>query len=576
MEAVTVRKLHLLSLLAICVVAATTACTRTVQERRFPEDGSTVGASESTIPAEGDAREDSLETVIRVLHEDHPLEYGDPAVEEFFSPADEIQTEEESRMPSSRTSSDASAGRATPEGKSSRLSNIKELLQYIKFTSLYGYRSDQKFLVTHPKWLSMGFRSSERGNVSFVRLIPPGSLETLVIGNLRAVFGEGLLLGRRDPHMTPLCATHREGNLRFSSSLSCWERTTGVGSGVRTGNVRFGALVWEREEATAAPRQRELWLGASLARNGWWAGVVTGHYLHPSHPPAMPRVPLRALAVSFRVRQESAKTASTPHRRTGISGEVAAWDDEVFYVFAAGLRGQGTGWIRVFRQPAAEGFGGSANGLSRVSRILQGGVLRWRGRAGRAKIELSLYDGSTSGSAKFSRYRRGTIYVGERLRRIHSHAWGISASLIERRKQSFASDELETEPRSDKWVEERLGLQWDFAAGMNLSHRLRAELRFAEPGGGTGVVISSGGRFSSPWGEIVYRFTNYRLVATMCGFVSRPGVGPFEHMSFVYGGGSDVSLRVKLWICSWFEILAYYGRPWEKPGRMYIGLAYPR
>jgi hypothetical protein len=579
MEAVIVRALRPLPVLAIFLLAAVMSCTRTVQEGRCTAGRAAVGASESLHATAGTEREDSLETIRRVLHEERLLDHGDPVIEEHFSPANEnaaMQAQKDPGTPPSQTPKDRRAGRTPRGGKSGLVCSIEEILHYIRFTCLFGRRSDHKILFTHPKWLSMGFRSSENGSVSFIRATALGSVETLAIGNLRVTFGEGLLLGRRDPHLTPLCAARRKGDMRISSSLSCWEHTSGVGSSVRAGNVQFGTLIWEREKANDARRQKELWLAASLRGDGWWAGAVAGRSLHTADSPAIQSIPSRALAVSLCIQQEHAKTVSSPRRRAAVSGEVAAWDGEVFYVCAMGLRGRGTGWIRVFRQPAAGGYGGSANGLSRVDRILQGSTLRWSGRFGSAKFELSLYDGSIMGSSRSSRYRRGTVCIGERQGRARPHGWAISASLIERRKQSFVSDELEPEARRDKWVEERVGLQWDFAAGMNLSHRLRVELRFAEPGGRAGMVISSGGRFSSQWGEIMYRFTNYRLDASMCGVVSRPGVGPFEHMSFVYGCGSDVSLRMRLWLCSWFEILAYCGRPWEKPARVYFGLAYPR
>jgi hypothetical protein len=166
--------------------------------------------------------------------------------------------------------------------------------------------------------------------------------------------------------------------------------------------------------------------------------------------------------------------------------------------------------------------------------------------------------------------------MGKRMRRERKHGWRITASLIERRRQSFVSDVLSPEAGLDSRVEERVGLQWDFETGTRLAHRLRAEVRFAQPGESLGIIVSSGGRLSCRRGELSYRFTNYRLAPSMCGFVSRPGIGPFEHMSFVYGCGSDVSLRVRLWLFSSIEILAYYGQPWGKPARCYAGFAYPR
>jgi hypothetical protein len=290
----------------------------------------------------------------------------------------------------------------------------------------------------------------------------------------------------------------------------------------------------------------------------------------------VPNSPPRALAVSLLVSREFRDASSNRPTRTGFSGEAALWDNEALYVFSVGFRGRSTGWVRVFRQPAASGFGGSVNGLSRIDRVLQGSALQWRRRIGMKKIELSFYDGSTRGSTQSSRYRRGTICLQEPQRRSQPYAWGVTASIVERHKMFFNSNELDTEVKDSNWMEERLGLHWDISAGTHASHRFRADLRFSQTGRVMGIAISTGGRLTSRWGEIVFRFANYRFTAPTYGFVSRPGIGPFEHLSFVHGFGSDFSLRVKLWICPWFEILGFYGRPWEKQGRMYVGLKYPR
>lgn len=570
---------RLRAFLVIFAVFTASACTRSLQERTSHEEESAVTAGDTSCSNMENAYEDSLEMMRRMLGESRLPYPEDVSMEEPFSLSDAYGAPD---GPERVATSPAQASpEAIPNGKhveprSGWISRAKDIMQYMRFTGLYGYQSDEKVQFINPKWLSAGFRSSERGDAGFVHIKPGGPLETLAIGNLRIAFGEGLLLGRRDPRKTPLCASRREGDFIISSSLSCWERTNAAGGRFRLGNLRLGTLVWERTEEPGAPLQGEAWLSVSYAGRGYWVGLVAGQSLRRTMRTAGSGTPMRALAVSMSVRQESAKTAVSPRRRTGFSGEAAVWDDETFYVFAVGLRGGGTGWIRVFKQPAAGGFGGSANGLSRIDRILHGGALRWTRPIGTARIELSLYDGSIAGPSQSSRYRRGNAYLGERRRRSHPHAWGASVTYIERCKKTFASDELEPEAKRSAWREGRLGLQWDLAAGSFLSHRLRAELRVLEPAGAESVMISSGGRLHFRWGEVAYRFTNYMLAPSVCGYVSRPGVGPFEHLSFVYGCGSDISLRAKLWICSWFEILAYYGRPWQKQGRLYVGLQYPR
>jgi hypothetical protein len=541
------------SILTILMVVTAAACTRGSKGMKFVDEKSSVDGSESTNTISAAAINDSLEIVKRILAESRPLDQGDLPMEEESAIAD---------------------GKARFEKEAQTW--LTGLAKYIRFAGIYGARRDERIQFIHPNWLSTGFRSSESGTSLYFQVKPQGPLETFAIGNLRADFGEGLLLGSRDPRRTPLCATRRKGDFRISSSLSCWERTDAVGGRVRVGNVRFGTLVWDRMESDDIPPQRELWLGTSYKGSSWWAGIIAGHSLRSMHPTAIPDTPLRAVAVSMRVSSEPGHVISTRRLRTGVSGEVAVWDDKAFYVFALGLRGRGTGWIRVFRQPATSGFGSSVNGLSRVNRSLHGGALQWRKRFGASRVELSLYDGTVRGASRSSRYRRSTIYVRGQRSGVKPYAWGISASIIERRKCSYNSDALETDVKKSKSIEERLGLQWDFKTGMNLTHRLRGDLRFSDTGRVAGVVISTGGRLSSRYGEMVYRFTNYSLTASTFGYVSRPGVGPFENLSYISERGSDVSLRVKLWFRSWFEILLYYGQPWKKERRLYIGVKYPR
>jgi hypothetical protein len=57
-------------------------------------------------------------------------------------------------------------------------------------------------------------------------------------------------------------------------------------------------------------------------------------------------------------------------------------------------------------------------------------------------------------------------------------------------------------------------------------------------------------------------------------FISRPGVGNFERVSPVYGAGSDVALRVRLRLTGGLCLLGYYGEPWLKEHRTYVGVQF--
>jgi hypothetical protein len=64
----------------------------------------------------------------------------------------------------------------------------------------------------------------------------------------------------------------------------------------------------------------------------------------------------------------------------------------------------------------------------------------------------------------------------------------------------------------------------------------------------------------------------YSLAAGQGVFISRPGIGSLERLSSVYGAGSEVALRFRLRLAEGLCLLGYYGEPWLRERRMYVGL----
>jgi hypothetical protein len=96
----------------------------------------------------------------------------------------------------------------------------------------------------------------------------------------------------------------------------------------------------------------------------------------------------------------------------------------------------------------------------------------------------------------------------------------------------------------------RPGIRWD-SAGLGVSVATRATL----------------GRLQARW-----QVTAYSLRPGQSRFVTRPGIGTFEWFSTVYGRGSDVAMRVRWRLRDDLFVLGYYGEPWLKEPRAYVGM----
>jgi hypothetical protein len=400
-------------------------------------------------------------------------------------------------------------------------------------------------------------------------------------GNVRAGFGEGLLLGSRNPDATPLAAGTREGDLRVSPSLSLWERIRGAAASFKIRLNRraddhtelfIGGLGWDRYETSSKARQPEGWLTISFTKGRWWLGSLAGFPLaRPIGQDQANLPPPRAWSLAVKRTMSDLKSDSSPGGRAGLSLEIARLGPDLFFVAGGSGRSRRSGrWTcRLFRQPAPRGFGGSASGLEWVTRTIQGASCHLAGRLKRINTCVYLYSARSGSGKETTHYRRLAGSVSWRPPgRKHRLKGGVSFYIKRRAKANLST--LLPDLRISEWGEYRIGLSWEYSPNQFINNKIRIDSRLDEGFRRAGLVAGVFSRLCLGGGEAVLSVTNYSLETGRSGFLVRPGIGSFEYLSVVYGDGSDISLRIRYEIRPSLIITGFYGQPWNKEPRMYV------
>jgi hypothetical protein len=448
--------------------------------------------------------------------------------------------------------------------------------------TIWGARSDIRGRIGLFDRFEAGYRTDRTRRSAFITMSRWGPVGFAAAGNVRATFGEGLVLGSRDPAASPLASGTRRGDLLIRPSLSLWEQTRGLAAGLQIGQpglpglealLKTGVLMWARYEPSSKVWQREGWLTTSLTWKQWWWGAAVGFPMASGcdMDPAGCLLP-RALTVAVKKELSGGSAGPTSGGRTGLSAEVARLGQDVFFVLGGSGRARyRSRWhCRFFKQPAPRGYGGSANGLLTVLKTMTGGSCRLAGRMKGLNTSLHIYDGLVRSNTEMTHYRRIYVSIGGRpfSRR---HRLKSVLSYYEKRQTRASLFFLIPESRYSAWTEGRFGLQWDDDPTSFITHRLRTDCRVDDRFRLVGVLLSVSARLRFQSGEAEWRVTNYSLEPGRSGYVSRPGIGTFEYLSVVYKDGSDISLRIKFRLRPAFELIGYYGRPWGREPRFYIG-----
>ena len=103
-------------------------------------------------------------------------------------------------------------------------------------------------------------------------------------------------------------------------------------------------------------------------------------------------------------------------------------------------------------------------------------------------------------------------------------------------------------------------------------------------GAASGSIAAGSGRLA-PWllAAVVYLALTAYAFGPLLGCLDacyvdfkaiHPGIGSFEGLSSVYGSGSDVALRFRLRLNGALSLTGYYGEPWLKEQRVYLGVQF--
>jgi hypothetical protein len=387
-----------------------------------------------------------------------------------------------------------------------------------------------------------GWRKSGFFRTGFVEYRGPGFVRRLHAGRLRARLADQVVLGRGLGSYPLGYSRSAAGRFTWSPSLSRLAGAHALAADlvVRQVSVQIVApvavdhgvtVIWGAA-AFQLPAAR-VGVAAGVRRNGGEGSVVSVHSIHRSGD----------------------LTWSSEYVTDGRSfGSIRVVSER--------------GWtVSLFHAPRITTGDGPLTEFLERGGSERGGAVEWRGvMAGRLLLTRKRTVDSRSGEP--SDQLRRQIWISTRRRGGKRWRW---ESLI-----YHSSTVDEAPPRwnalqqtvIDQGYRTRLRLRLTFEEGA-FAHRLRADYF---PGATRGFLLAIAGnwrseRFRFDWALAGYGLENRR------GFIARPGPGPFESFSSVYGRGSDVAVRARIRITRRLTCTVYYGEPYEKPSRFYVGLS---
>jgi hypothetical protein len=253
--------------------------------------------------------------------------------------------------------------------------------------------------------------------------------------------------------------------------------------------------------------------------------------------------------------------------RLQCSGEMAMWLPPQPYVAVRFSHPGSSTWAaRYIRAP---GFSSSVNAAElEPNGSVEAGVACDAGaRFGTGRWRAALFLGTNHAPGEHRRIRRATLGVsGNR----HGLAWQAAIASIETIRARAASDPyVATDVGRDHEV--RFHARLTGSSRGEFSHTIALDYRPGQPWRSEGLSLSVATEVAWRRLEAAWQLTAYAMAPGQSRLVTRPGVGTFEWVSWVYGTGSDVALRVRLRVTRDLALTGYYGQPWLKDERVYIG-----
>lgn len=403
-----------------------------------------------------------------------------------------------------------------------------------------GHRSERS---ARASWhfASAGVRDVDGRRSAFVTLSDLGALRQVHAGRAHVRFGEQLVLGRGFGSYPTAYATSAAGALSWSPSLSAFSGVDVVATTLRTGALSLQSVVARAPDAT-----RSAWLALTADARppgrfsvlAGWPGTVAGR-------PRMLAVAgqLHGAGLSF-----TWECAVDRTRVFGAARIAAPRFGSAAFFHAPVLTSADEPLVHFLERPGA----------------VRGVLVDWRRIAGFRLAGRVLL--TTRADADASRIRRQvwlSTHGGRQLR------WKLSLYHLSETDESLARAVPQVATTVSRHATTRLRLDIEFG-DRSSRHRMRADIVER------GVVVAAGSRLEAGRVTAEWRAAAYALPPGRPAWVTRPGPGPFERFSSVYGRGSDLGVRIRFRLFSHSLLEAYYGRPYLNAARFYVGASYRR
>jgi hypothetical protein len=452
--------------------------------------------------------------------------------------------------PAAETNTRTSGNRGRPGPKPRRIT--------ADVTTIVGTRREVKGTVGSTNTLSVGFRSNGMSTLAYLRLGPWWVVRSAVVGNMTLRMGERLVLGRGFTSY-PLLTTGgvREG-IRAAPSLSRWSGRSGVAVTVGADSWDAHAILLGTSQAFPRLHPTMLWVSARSRFRVEQIGLSIGRRIARTVNDATPHPKTTVMSLH------------ASHRTRGLegSGEYVRWFPGESYFALRLLRRGALRWsIRYYRAPLFPSSANPAIEPTPSGMVLQGVTVDTSRPYGSTKARLVISLGSRRSAIEKQRFTRTVLSVSGKSR---GFDWEGSLLTLEEIETHFPTDVIVHTSSVNTAHKIRLRARAGIASG-GLSHTVTLDYRPGRRWNSEGFSLTVGtgvnvGRLEARW-----QATAYSLASGQSRLITRPGVGTFEWISTVYGTGSDVSVRVRLRLWHDLFLLGFYGLPWLKEGRAYVG-----
>jgi hypothetical protein len=432
-----------------------------------------------------------------------------------------------------------------------------------KLTAVDGYRSDLKAVVDGCGVFSFGIRSCGSATVGYLRLLDLGPVRSVHIGHLNVRMGERLVLGRSLGMYPTTSLSAVTDGLAVSPSLSQWFGRTGIDVELRGGAFMAKAVVIGTSNRIDTVEPGALWITVCGHEGHVSGGVTYGEELAVTSESAGVDRPHAPGVLSLHAVYRGGKTA--------CSGELSRYRGAPpFLAFRLSDRCRPLRWkILCFRAPYFSSTTDPRLDLRAPERTNQGVRLDASVVFAGFEPAVSLIAGRLASPSERKSYRRLLLTVSGRSRRPVS--WECSFYHVAETRYQYAADGLTSDVEKWRTRETRgrmvLTLNYDSV----ISHRLRLDYS-TRWDGARGVLVSAGSTLAARKLEARWQVSAYSIPQGSRAYVTRPGISSFEFFSAVYGGGSDVSVRLRWRLSQGLTIIVYHGAAWLKESRFYLGL----